>query len=435
MNDPPPDERSAWARVTQLFGSREGVLESRSTYLVRTDPARLSIVLARAKFLARLITSKRRVVELGPVEPWGSRILAEAAASYVGIDADEPFITAASPIFAPLGLVFQSDWPAERQTYDTLVALDFARATAQSGLPSDELFDRSCDLLSDDGIVALGAEAATCAPLRTLLAARFAKVFSFCCCGEAIVADDAPDTGDVLLLAVQPKRGMLPSRSKSLVDQVLVAADVGGPQLELGRHLCHWLYNSPRRLLHSMSYYRFAAELIGSGSSSPGRRVLDIGCGEGWGTWLLAERCGSAIGLDFDAPAIDVARRNFTDARVRFVCSDVFEVTVEPYAAVVTYDCIEHILPENVDRFWQRIVAHLPSDGLAVVGSPSLTSDTYATPATRAGHVNLYSGDQLETEMGRYFRTVLLFSANDEIVHTGFRPLAHYYIAVGIGPR
>lgn len=28
-----------------------------------------------------------------------------------------------------------------------------------------------------------------------------------------------------------------------------------------------------------------------------------------------------------------------------------------------------------------------------------------------------------------------LFSMNDEVVHTGYYPMAHYLIAVGIGPK
>ena len=35
--------------------------------------------------------------------------------------------------------------------------------------------------------------------------------------------------------------------------------------------------------------------------------------------------------------------------------------------------------------------------------------------------------------MQRYFHNVFLFSMNDEVVHTGFYPMAHYLIALGVG--
>ena len=40
-----------------------------------------------------------------------------------------------------------------------------------------------------------------------------------------------------------------------------------------------------------------------------------------------------------------------------------------------------------------------------------------------------------EEEMKKYFHHVFLFGANDEVVHTGFLPMAHYLIAVGCRKR
>jgi hypothetical protein len=37
--------------------------------------------------------------------------------------------------------------------------------------------------------------------------------------------------------------------------------------------------------------------------------------------------------------------------------------------------------------------------------------------------------------MERHFRTVFIFSMNDEVVHTGFSPMAHYLLAVAVGVR
>ena len=51
------------------------------------------------------------------------------------------------------------------------------------------------------------------------------------------------------------------------------------------------------------------------------------------------------------------------------------------------------------------------------------------------GHVNLYTGEKLEEQMKKYFNFVTIFSMSDEIVHTGYIPMAHYLIGVGVGKK
>lgn len=200
---------------------------------------------------------------------------------------------------------------------------------------------------------------------------------------------------------------------------------MGDQPILFGRHLAHWYYESPRRLLHSMAYYKFASKLIG-----PRKRVLDVGCGEGIGTWLLAVENGTALGVDLDANAIACAQRNFPDPRIRFARADFLTMPADQWDAVVNFDLVEHILPANLGPFWRKLADHLAHDGIAVIGTPNITSDQYAGPVARAGHVNLYSGQRLEAELREYFHHVFLFAANDEVVHTGFLPMAHYLIAV-----
>ena len=211
-------------------------------------------------------------------------------------------------------------------------------------------------------------------------------------------------------------------------DEVRALMDV--PNIRFGRHLTYWMRNSPRRLLHSMAYYKFASKLIGTH-----KKVLDIGCGEGIGTWLLAKECGFAEGVDFDEDALLIAKQNYVDERVRFCCENIFDRKKEAWSGIVNFDVIEHILPKNAGRFMRFICENLVDDGICVIGTPSLTSDQFANSITRAGHVNLYTGERLEEEMSKYFEHVFIFAANDEIIHTGFLPLAHYLLAVGCGPR
>jgi len=201
----------------------------------------------------------------------------------------------------------------------------------------------------------------------------------------------------------------------------------GKKEIELGQYASYWFYKTPRRMLHSLSYYKFAAKLIGEKT-----KVLDIGCNEGIGTYVLAKECGYAKGIDFDEKAIDIANKNFSESNISFEVKDALKQPEKvKYDAVVNFDVIEHIYPENASNFFECIKDALTDSGLAVIGTPSKISQKFASDVSKKGHVNIYSPNRLIEEMKAHFEFVFLFSANDELVHTGFHELAHYLIAVG----
>jgi 2-polyprenyl-3-methyl-5-hydroxy-6-metoxy-1,4-benzoquinol methylase len=209
----------------------------------------------------------------------------------------------------------------------------------------------------------------------------------------------------------------------------------GAASVALGSMHAYHMAKTPRRMLYTLSYYKFAAKMIGKREDGSAARILDIGCGEGLGTWLLAAECGYARGVDFDADLIATAQRNWPADRASFACADVLAMEPEPYDAAVNFDVIEHILPDHADAFLAAMAANLTPHGIAIVGTPNITSRPYASAVTNAGHVNLYDAERLEAQMRRRFRQVFMFGANDEIVHTGFAPMCHYLIALGAGVR
>lgn len=196
--------------------------------------------------------------------------------------------------------------------------------------------------------------------------------------------------------------------------------------ITFGRYLSYWFDKTPRRALYYASYYKFAAKMIGKD-----RSVLDVGCSEGLGTWILAAECGRAMGVDIDSEAIAVAKENWRDGRISFSCSDFLTLPPTERDAVVSFDVVEHILPDHADSFFSGIATNLRHNGVAVIGTPNLDGQQYASEISKAGHVNVYSYDRLEESMRNHFHHVFMFCANDEVIHTGYSRMAHYLIAVG----
>lgn len=102
--------------------------------------------------------------------------------------------------------------------------------------------------------------------------------------------------------------------------------------------------------------------------------------------------------------------------------------------AIYSLDVLEHIISDFESTFLTNVCLSLRNNGCAIVGMPSLESQTYASPASRDGHVNCKSGKDLQDLLRQYFEHVFLFSMNDEVVHTGFSKMAHYLLALCVIP-
>jgi hypothetical protein len=77
------------------------------------------------------------------------------------------------------------------------------------------------------------------------------------------------------------------------------------------------------------------------------------------------------------------------------------------------------------------MVESLTPAGVLILGSPSIHSQAYASPPSKAGHVNCKDAKGFKALLTRFFHNVFLFSMNDEVVHTGYYPMAHYLIGIG----
>lgn len=228
----------------------------------------------------------------------------------------------------------------------------------------------------------------------------------------------------------------LPAASQAAVSEeeqkwTTFKQQLGNNSVTLGPYFAFQLRHTPRHILFSLSYHKFAAKMIGKN-----KRVLDIGCSEGLGTVLLGEFASRVLGIDIDKPAIEEAKKTFSSPKFEFRLADMLTMdTAEIFDAAVSFDVIEHIYPDNAKLFIDRIAASLTRQGIAIIGTPNKTSEQFATERTKSGHVNVYTADRLEAELLERFENVFMFSVHDEVIHTGFSPMAHYLLALAVGVK
>jgi 2-polyprenyl-3-methyl-5-hydroxy-6-metoxy-1,4-benzoquinol methylase len=191
--------------------------------------------------------------------------------------------------------------------------------------------------------------------------------------------------------------------------------------------------DDPRRLLFVLSRYKFVAKML-----SGKKRVLEIGCADAFGTRLVMQEVGRVTATDFDPVFIEDAQARMQndawacDCRVHNIMDGPL---AEDFDAAYSLDVFEHIQPEVEQRFVRNIATSVSQNGVVIIGSPSLQSQTYASKGSKEGHVNCKDGKELKRVMEQHFENVFLFSMNDEVVHTGFHPMAHYLITLCAGRK
>jgi len=199
-----------------------------------------------------------------------------------------------------------------------------------------------------------------------------------------------------------------------------------------------WL-RDPKHMGFMLSRYKFAAKMMRRCTS-----ILEVGCGEALGTMILVKDTRAHVtATDFDEVQIQYAKTHvepFGEGRLHCEVRDFIgsqPLDTDRYEGLLCIDVIEHIHPEDERAFLDHITAALKPGGVALFGTPNILSDAFASPPSRAGHVNLFDGDRLTETLERYFSQVFLFSMNDEIIHTGFTKMAHYLMALCVkaGPE
>jgi 2-polyprenyl-3-methyl-5-hydroxy-6-metoxy-1,4-benzoquinol methylase len=195
--------------------------------------------------------------------------------------------------------------------------------------------------------------------------------------------------------------------------------------------------DDPRRLLFLLSRYKFVAKMF-----SGKKRVLEVGCADAFGCRLVMQEGCSVTACDFDPVFIDDARQRMASpAEKKWACEtvvhDMLSGPVPPgqFDAAYSLDVFEHIPPEHELTFVRNIARSLTRTGVAIIGAPSLHSQTYASEGSKAGHVNCPDAALFRRVTEPFFENLFLFSMNDEVVHTGFTPMAHYLFALCVGVK
>ncbi len=202
------------------------------------------------------------------------------------------------------------------------------------------------------------------------------------------------------------------------------------PSLKLGPWSSYSLLHDPKHLGFVLARYKFCAKML-----EGKKAVLEVGCGDGMGIPIVAQQVPRVVGVDPVARLIRGNRQRLKKIKnVVFRQMDICrQVPEERFDGVYSIDVIEHLDPHLNRAFMENQARCLTPDGVCLIGTPNITANRYATYRSKIQHINLMSQKTLRGLMEKYFRNVFMFGMNDEVLHTGYGPMAHYIFGMGVG--
>ncbi len=167
-----------------------------------------------------------------------------------------------------------------------------------------------------------------------------------------------------------------------------------------------------------LARYAFAARYAAA------RRVLDAGCGAGYGTAELARSAIRATGIDLSADAVRYGREHYSAPNLHFLQASCTALPLQNASIdlAVVFEVIEH-LPD-----WPSLLAEvrriLAPGGLLIISTPNKAY--YAESRRLTGpnpfHVHEFDFDEFSEELRRLFPHVRFFLQN-HVEAISFQPL------------
>ncbi|MBI4198900.1 MAG: class I SAM-dependent methyltransferase [Chloroflexi bacterium] len=177
-------------------------------------------------------------------------------------------------------------------------------------------------------------------------------------------------------------------------DEVLSGERVVPGELEFGAQAWH------------LRKYLFARRF------AEGKRVLDCGCGVGWGTAMLAEAARWTVGVDMAEPVVRYARERYGHPRLTYVAMDVTRLAFPAgtFDLVVSIEVFEHIA--DSEAFLVELHRVLRPGGHVVLSTPNAQLERWQSRRdgwANAFHVNLTDPAALRAALARQFQGVVLY--------------------------
>ena len=146
--------------------------------------------------------------------------------------------------------------------------------------------------------------------------------------------------------------------------------------------------------------------------------VLDIACGEGYGSAFLSSVASTVVGVDIDPVSVEFAMEKYKRKNLEFKVGSCSNIPMDSNSidVLVSFETIEH--HDEHEQMMVEIKRVLKPDGLLIISSPDKTYYTDKRNFNNAFHVKELTEAQFKSLLDKNFVNSIL--SNQRIVYGSF---------------
>lgn len=176
--------------------------------------------------------------------------------------------------------------------------------------------------------------------------------------------------------------------------------------------------------LVSLARYNFAIRTV----SNKDLKVLDFGCGTGYGTQVLREHFKSVDAFDV------VDEKDLGISQERGIITNFEKLPKAHYDVVTCFEVIEHLDEATQIDLMKRLHGHLTDDGTLFI-STVRKMDPPPTKNRQIEHIRELTFNELLDFCNAHFKNVYTFGQIDQVITTFYPENMYHFVFICTGKK
>lgn len=150
--------------------------------------------------------------------------------------------------------------------------------------------------------------------------------------------------------------------------------------------------------------YAFAAQFV------KGKKVLDLACGEGYGSFMLSNEAESVVGIELDEGTVKHAIGKYFRANLEFIQGSILDIPLEKekiFDVIVLFEGLEHV--DAHQQVLSEVNRLLREDGIFIVSTPNRETYSEIPHFNNIFHRKELYFDEFKKLLADYFKHICFY--------------------------